>query len=193
MDEMIQEVVEQNENEAFWYDVINTVAEDKTRTVTKNWFGRKIEIRKTIGFGAVQDFIGHVVAECFDDDGEYVASMRDFMTRYCTVMYYTNVPLPTDVDEAGTFLYDTNLYDLVKSVADPTQLAMIVDAVNSQLKYRLDMKLDVAQAAMIRMRDSMTELTKLFESLSEDDMQKIVSSLNGGNADNVTPITAAKT
>jgi len=177
MDEMIASAVTDGENESFITDVMRTIENDKTRTAVKNWCGRKIEIRKTIGLMDMQALIDRVVDGCFNEDGEYTAAMKTFMLKYSIVSWYTDVPIPTDVALASAFLYETNLFDIVKAVIDPGQLQEITAAVDSQLKYRLDMKLDVAQVAMIRMRDSMAELGRLFDSLSEDDIQTVVKAI----------------
>jgi hypothetical protein len=74
--------------------------------------------------------IGHVIDSCYDSGNNvYHAELIDLSIRSAIVQNYTNIELPPDIGDRFALLYDTTLFDLIKSAVNPSQLTYITRAV----------------------------------------------------------------
>ena len=89
-----------------------------------------ISVRPLLTFRETSCFVNTVMAACFDDEhGIAVPEAMDFAIRANTVLRYTNLELPEDLEEQYTILYGTDIYDTIRQNIQTAQLDAIIKTI----------------------------------------------------------------
>lgn len=155
---------------------------------TVDFHGEELTIQKRIPFALVCEMVKKVADACFDENGEFSPEVRDFALRLCCVEAYTNVRLPEDnVEHQYEIVGRSDLWYVMMREIDSDQM----DEINNAIQDRIDARLDANRAAfehdVNKMLDAVNEIGKqvsdLFNNVSTEDIQKLVSALGENGVD----------
>lgn len=102
--------------------------------VTDEWEGLSIIIKRTLSLDEMRSFVAKVVESCYDDDNTFAPERKDIAIRLSTIILYSNITLPTTLDEQYDFAYRTNIYDLIYDRIDQCQYAVIMRAIHEKIE-----------------------------------------------------------
>jgi len=158
-------------------DQLQEIAKDIERVTIVDWHGYKVVVRKAITQSEMLAFVKTVVESCFDDNGEYTPENRDFMYRYCQILFFTNVDLPTESTEAYEFVYHLDLNNIVNMYAERYLLADIQSAIEEKVRYRLDTELDEMRKQVEQIAQVVGALNESISSVDPEDIKNLVAAL----------------
>lgn len=149
------------------------------------WEGLILRVKHNLPLTNMMEFVSSVVQGCFDkDNGEYMPEARDFMTRYVTMLEYSNVELPSDVEQMYRLMYCTDVYMQVISHVDSVQYNQILKAIDIKIKHQLKMSESAAIKQVNEVVASMSSLgesiSKLFEGIQPGDFKSVVDAVSNG-------------
>lgn len=131
--------------------------------------GTMLSVRRTLPLSDAMKFITDVVASCADvDEGEYTYSGYDFALRANTIAYYAELKIgKSDMNKLYRLVYETDIYDLVKSVINEKQYDALIDAVWGELEYAREMLTSTAGAKTMEILSQMGEFAAAMETMTE--------------------------
>ena len=129
---------------------------------TTDWYGINLEIKRTINFENAMRFVDGVVSIVYDSEtGSYTPELKDLGIRKSVIDLYTNVELPTDIEECHEVLYETNLFESVLNLINGRQFNMLVASIEEKLSYITQTNIDIINRKV-------NELTSVFESFMKN-------------------------
>lgn len=135
---------------------------DYSNYVTIDWYGVEVEVRRTINFENAMRFVDGVVSITYDNQtGSYTPELKDLGIRKSVIDLYTNVELPTDIEECHEVLYETNLFESVLNLINGRQFNMLVASIDEKLNYITQTNIDIINRKV-------NELTSVFESFMKN-------------------------
>lgn len=95
---------------------------------TTLWNGNRITVKRLLAVEEFSEAVFAIVSKCIDDDRRRVyVEMFNIAFMSTVITSYTNVELPTDINDINYLLYETNLYDVVEGLANKKQIADIMN------------------------------------------------------------------
>lgn len=94
------------------------------------WRGLPIVVKKLLSPAETMSICSDINNFCtYGDDNDIAYSLLDLSFRINTIKYFTNIDLPTGIDEINFILYETDLFDTVTSHVNKDQIKAIMKAV----------------------------------------------------------------
>lgn len=155
--------------------------ENFTTVETVQWAGLEVIVKRFISVPEMLMFVNNVVESAFDKDGNYTPEAMDFAVRINVLTRYANFTMPKDVLKQYELVYGTDAVETVMGFINTNQLNEITSAIQRKVKYACDINVSVVQRELMKLVDSFNELQtsteKIFEGVSGDDMNRLVSAL----------------
>lgn len=143
--------------------------ENYHETITKEWFGIEVTIKRVLPIDEVLAFVADVVDSSFLEDGTYVPEVTPFFIR-CNVMErYANFNLPEDLSKRYKLVYGCDAFGFVIQHIDTEQFEEIVAAIDAKIDVMCD-------SDIITMRAKFGEVTTALADLG-DQVNALVSQL----------------
>ena len=111
------------------------IKEHFENTTTEQWYGIEVQIKKTLSFTEMMEFVNDVVLSCFQEDGGFVPEVMDFAIRSNILSKYANFSLPDKLEHRYEIIYMTDIIDLVCSRINGAQLNEIVAYINRKVEF----------------------------------------------------------
>lgn len=109
-------------------DLLSRAANIDVLTKVIRWHGLSITVRQMIPFKEVSQLINSVMSNCIiEDGGIFVPEAMDFAMRVNVILRYTNVELPSDIEEQYRIVYGSGLYEEIEAVINQSQIRAIKD------------------------------------------------------------------
>lgn len=164
-------------------------ANDEVTTI--DWNGMKISVKKYIDIYNMISIVKNASSLCFSEDsGEYMPELVDFATKMLVVDTYTNINKCIDVVKKYDVICRTDLFDIVSSVIDESQLACIFDGVSKRVRYTADGMVSSMQSAIKQINGVSEKIGAIFENVSTEDFSKAVTGIASGEIDESKIISA---
>lgn len=156
------------------FDKICEVLNDKT-TITHTFYAPNggevlVEITKTLSLSEFTQFVTDVKNNCFDDNGNYHATLKEFMIKVCTLRYFTNISLPANWSNLWDALYNTSVVEDVLAHINPIQYAEILNAVDEQIEFEKLTQKKALDAVIKQMNDAVEQIQNM---MSPENMKMI--------------------
>ena len=157
-------------------------------TITFDWHGQDLVIRKTITFSEMQALVKTVSTKCFDaSNGEYLSELRDFLTDMLVVAFYTNVRMPQNVEKQYRMLRQTELTKLVYDNISDDQVSEFTRAISARINLHneqntklIEKQIQDASASITAIADLLGEM---FDGIDKDDIANIAKAVGDGGID----------
>lgn len=96
------------------------------KTYKFKWRGLDVIVKKLLSPPELLSFYKDVLDLCsVGDDGSIVEPMLDLSFRIGVIKSYTNIELPKDINEINYILYETDLFDVVVSQINQSQISFL--------------------------------------------------------------------
>lgn len=148
---------------------------------------KNFTIKTTISFTEFKAIVDFVVDKCFDENGNYDPTYKNFWFNYCVLNYYTDYPLFTipdhSIDEIFEQVYSNECIDLVKQINHDSCASYndMNTAIAERIEHRLNCKYKTSAYSLTDISVS-SFIDKLSESLDNIgnviDIEKIGTWLN---------------
>lgn len=99
-----------------------------------------LKVNRRLGLDKMLAFVNNVVSICFNDDGDYMPQVHEFVFRVNVLNMYTNLTMPKDINRQYDLCYGTDAYDLVYEHISGEQIQDIRDAIDKSISYRIGQK-----------------------------------------------------
>ena len=159
----------------------------KENAVTIEWYDRMVRVQKLIDFSTAGAIVKNVADACFDGDGDYNPSIKDYIMRMSIVTMYSDIELPESPEERYAILYGTDLYHIVVDVIDKDQLSEIIDNINDSIRYKIEANKSAIMSDVTkiysRVEQMIYEFEQVFKGTSADDISALVRSMSDTKLD----------
>lgn len=98
-----------------------------------NWRGLSITVIRLLSVQDLMSLIDDIIRCCTtteDDENVLNYAILDLSMRFNIIKKYTNIDMPEDLNEAQFVLYETDLFDVVCTEINKSQLDSIIKAIN---------------------------------------------------------------
>ena len=172
-------------------DLINFMNEENKTHKTIKSCGQNIDVTTVLSLEVFDAFVSNAVDMLYNEAGEYIPNLKDFVIRICTVFAYTNVAFPKDFDEVVRemfeLMYGTNFYDAVVKVIDQGQYNAFLDAIDESIEYRNNTNIDRVNRQIESLANGIETLGEQFAGMlgdvSEEDVKKLISAVENNQID----------
>lgn len=158
--------------------------ENYTNTITAEWHGIEVAIKRTLGFKDMLEFVNDVVMSCFQTDSGFVPEVVDFAIKSNILSRYANYSLPDRLEHRYEIIYCTDAVDFVCKHINNEQLGEITASIHKKISY-------LCNTNIMNIQKQMTELVSSFETmrqktadmyanLTPEDMSKVLSAFEDG-------------
>lgn len=156
--------------------------ENFQNTITKEWFGIEVNIRRTLPLEDVLMFTEDIVNACFTSDGTFIPQVMDFAIKDGILTRYANFTMPSDTKKQYELVYATDAVEMVMEEIDQEQLESIVDAADRKIDYLCDTNIKEVSAkleAILKTFEEMgTTVEQMFGGMTPEDMQKMLGAIS---------------
>ena len=93
-------------------------------------------VKPRLNIGEVGAFVEFAISNTYNKNEEEINySAKDFAFGLSTIVFYTDLDIPEDVDEQYKILTCTNILDKIKEHIDEKQYWHLLDSIDEQLKF----------------------------------------------------------
>ena len=160
---------------------------DEERFAVVDWNGKKLKVKYAISPGEIFEVVAKVVDAAFREDGTYTPEFVNLFIKCCIIDKYTNIEIPTDIDEGGYLIYETDLFDIVKEHASDVQLGDIYDAVERKVGFELHTRTKRVEDEIAVLEKTLDEMQTVFgpvlDGVSKEDISGLIDVMAHGKID----------
>lgn len=153
-------------------------------TVTEQWYDAEVKIKRSISFTEMLTFVNDVVMSCFQKDGGFMPEVLDFAIKSNILTKYANFSMPDKLEHRYEIIYNTDAVDFVCKNINMGQLNEIVASINRKVDYMCNSNVKAIQRQLSQMVESFEDMqqqtSKLFDSISSEDIAKIAGAVSSG-------------
>lgn len=162
--------------------------DDYEPTISIEWHGLEITIKKTLSLTEVIKFVEDVAETCFaEGNNDYIPEVRDFAIKSNVLEMYTNLSLPKSNDARYALIYQTDVFDEIIKYINTVQFDEMRDSINEKLKYRSSNLLAKFNEQINDVLGSVEELgnniSNIFEGIDKETIANIAKAIANGNFD----------
>lgn len=162
--------------------------ENFSNTVTKEWFGVEVSIRRTLPLREALMFTEDIVNACFAADGAFIPQVMDFAIKDGILTRYANFTMPSNTEKQYELIYTTGAADMVLEEIDREQLDSIIDAADRKIDYLCDANIKEVRTkledVLMAFEEMGNSFEKMFDGVTSEDIKNMVSAIGDiGNLD----------
>ena len=177
-----------SENKMISISFMDKIVKDVDDTVTIDYCGEELVVKKFLSFTDMVKFINEVVSGCFDDEnGVYMPEVKTFLAQINTVLYYSNVRLPEDIKHRFDILTKTDIVDVIIGLIDINQYQTMIRSIEEKIDYRVrtneQMFNNRMNAALSSIEDMINSIKESFDSVTPDDVRNLVNAISNSSID----------
>ena len=160
--------------------------EAKVKTISYN--GVDVQVKQRLTYSEMHAFVNVVANGCFDDDGNYIPEVKDYIIRCVILRMYTNIDIPEDDYSCYEFVYENeDLILAITSSFDNMQFNIIEEAIDNKIAYMIKTQADKINKRFDEITKQLDELTgafsALFDGIDADEIEKLVTALSESGFD----------
>lgn len=165
-------------------EVMSSIVGGNAAKVTEVTIGDDIVVRvcDLINPSVISNVVSSIVDGCFDANGVYDPSKKEFLVEYAVLVAYTDIEFMDDVFAQYAFVYRSGVYEAVMPYINQRQLGDIYRAVDDLIAYKKRVSVSVVEADMARMYGELNAIVEQFKSMYSDvsgeDIKKLVGAIN---------------
>ena len=165
----------------------DAVKGDMNETVTIEWHGIEIEVKKFLTLTEMMALVDSVTNACFDSGAKFTPEIKDFVFRSLVVQLYTNLTLPSDLSKSYDILCQTDLFSTLLNTVNYEQVDNMIRAIEVKSTYLCNSNINLVNKQMADATKVFEELAKQMESItsgiSQEDIVNISKALANGSVD----------
>lgn len=149
-----------------------------------------VQVKPLLDIGTFASVVDSVANTCFDEDGKYIAWVRDVAFMHSVIAAYTNLSLPTNFKKEFDLLMGTDVYHKVVDVVNKYQFAMLrkavadkINATTGENNCSRKQELDRVLAMLNLITQMCQQFGTIFTEITGSDMQAIMEKLQSGAQD----------
>lgn len=146
----------------FSTEQINALISEYPNEFTMTWAGGEAKVKKFVTLRQIIDIVRLTTSLCFDEDGEYMPEVKDFVMWSNIVDNYTDIELPEDIEVCAEVLIKTNLIETIKEYVSIEQIVAIQDAIDARIAIVIDAGNNVLMKQVLQ---SVTDMASMQEAL----------------------------
>ncbi len=157
------------------------IGERFLNAVSEEWYGVEVNMRHSITFTEMMEFVDDVVKSCFQRNGVYVPEVMDFAIKSNIISRYTNVSLPDNLEHRYEILYNSDLVDFVCKSINMSQLQEMVTAIKRKLSYMCETNTVAVQNRLNDLISAFEDMQKktedIFKDITPEDLNRLVGAI----------------
>lgn len=158
--------------------------ENHSDTVSVEWYGVTVTIKKSLAFKEMLEFVNDVVMSCFQDKNGFMPEVVDFAIKSNILSRYANFSLPDKLEHRYEIIYCTDAVNFVCQYINNEQLNEIIASINKKISYLCNTNVMNIQKQMMELVSSFETMQQktadMFNNLTPEDMTKIIGAIEGG-------------
>lgn len=178
-------------------DYKNAISETYQPTVTIEYCGLGLRIKKHLSVEEMMTFVSKVVTTCFaSDTGEYMPEIKDFAIRSAILEHYTELELPNELSERYDFVYQSEIVSCVVQHVDASQFDAMIEAINEKVEHLAQSHIKALNKQMSEAVSAFSALEKkisdIFSGIDNKTISNLVSAISNGSFDERKLVQAFK-
>lgn len=166
----------------------NAVKNTYEPTVTVDWNGLTLVIKRHLGLYEMAKFVDVCVKACFNpDDASYSPESKDFAIRSCIVAFYTNITLPENPAKQYELIYSSMILDAITMNVDQIQLNAIIKAIDDKVAHLASANVELVTKQMSDLYGALEgvqqQMSDMFSGVSAEDIKGVMGALSSGGFD----------
>ncbi len=157
------------------------ISERFLNAVSEEWYGIEVNMRHSITFTEMMEFVDDVVKSCFQRNGVYAPEVMDFAIKSNIISRYTNVSLPDNLEHRYEILYNSDLVDFVCKSINMSQLQEMVTAIKRKLSYMCETNTVAVQNRLNDLISAFEDMQKktedMFKDITPEDLTRLVGAI----------------
>ena len=163
-------------------------------SVTVDFHGLEITVQRIAGLGDIINAVKAIVGGCYDENGEYVPAMRNYLMRAAVFQLYTNIRLPENPNHLNRMLYCADLWNAGCSQIEDSQLAVLENTVDDAIEARNNVNRVLfekeIQKAISSLENVGGQFAQIFDGLTAEAIQALVGAIANGGIDEEKLVSA---
>lgn len=146
-----------------------------------------IQVTPLLDMDTFASAVESVAETCFDEDGKYIAWVKDAAFMHAVLSSYTNLTMPSDLNDEFALLVGTDVYQTVVDVIDADQFCMLKSAVSKKIRATMEensssrkQELDRALSMLNLVSQTCQEVGEIFTGLTGGDIHTFMEKLRDG-------------
>lgn len=160
------------------------IKENYNNTVTAEWYGVEVTIKKTLSLNEVLEFVNDVVMSCFQDKRGFMPEVVDFAIKSNILSRYANYSLPDKLEHRYEIIYFTDAVEFVRQYINDNQLDEITASIYKKINYLCNsnvMEIQKQMMDLVSAFDTMQKKTAdMFGNLTPEDITKVIGAFEDG-------------
>lgn len=166
----------------------NVMKETYEPTVTFDWNGVEVTVKKTLSLREMLELVDGVVKSCFSSEtNAYLPEIRDFATKVCILEKYANFTMPSNVEAQYALVYCTDAVERVLEHVNAGQFNDIDYAISKKVDNLAQANIEAVNRQMNELYNSFdnlqNQLVGLFDGVNNADIQAVAGALANGTLD----------
>lgn len=146
-----------------------------------DWHGVELSVKNTIPLKDMLAFVEDIVSACFAGDGSFIPQAEQFAIKSGVLTYYAGFAMPENLEKQYDLVMKTDAYDVVVEYINEAQFKDIIDAADRKIDFLCDsnaltIKAE-AEKVVAEFQKLGEQMEAVFNGMSADDIQKILSSV----------------
>ncbi len=164
------------------------IKENYSPTVTVDWNGLSVVIKKNLSLSEVLVFVDGVTRSCFSsDDGSYRPELMDCAIRGMAIELYTNISMPSDVNKQHDLLYASDIWHVVLDNINQEQFNQMILAIDKKTNNVASERISVINKQIAELYSSMDyiqdQLKSIFDGIGADDIKNLIGAISNSGID----------
>ena len=164
------------------------VKDTYTPASTVQWNGLDVQIKRSLTFVEMMEFVDSVVKTCFTtESGMYIPEARDFAVKSNIVERYTNLSLPNNLDHRYEIIYCTDIIETVLTCINPHQFNEMMAAIDAKITNLAQMNIEQVNKQIADLYTAFENLQKqieqMFEGVDGEEMAAMMKAVTEGSID----------
>ena len=152
-----------------------------------SWNGFEITVKPRLTMKEISRFTAIIVSLSFGDDGTYIPEVYEYAVSVATVMMYTDLQLPKDVEAQYKLLTFTDLYSQITDMVDVDQYSSAVQSALERIHNLTQANTDAIRKQAADVISAVDVLVKKIEDtfggIDPEWMNGIAQALSSGKID----------
>lgn len=151
------------------------------------WNTLNVKVKQSLGLNECIEFAKNASELCFSKDGDYMPEMLKFSIGYTTVVMYTDLVLPEDLNDKYKIVTQTDIINRITEVIDKVQYESLMYAIDERIDYKLNSNIDAVSRQIDilygKAEDTFTKFSEMFAGIDVDEFKNIMTTISQSKLD----------
>ena len=151
------------------------------------WNGIEITIKTELNMNECIEFEKIASENCFSELGEYLPEMLEFTVGIATVLTYTDLELPDNIEDKYKIIMCTDLVDSIAAYINKEQYGRLMSCLDERIEYKITSHIDTIRRQVdelyLNAESLFSRISEIFEGINPEDLRTMISAVGANGVD----------